>query len=271
MTKKTKRSKRKKSVITTSVSVDRYINLLNRQIFEQKYAEAVANGERLLNSLPQHAPQRVDVLAQLAIAHAMLQNFPQAYDILTEALTLDPKNADLLYNRSMVGRFTGRIGQSLYDIERAIELNTLSELHEKLSEALQLNLELAEKSMQLRGPNFTLDQLVEQEDHFQQGLKFMESGNWEEAGQAFQASIDMGDCLPQPWGNLGLCLMMQERYDEAESALKRAIAIDPKYTIAKNNLAALPEFRRTGPPDVIGINEPFRNVKMKQSLTFIRE
>ncbi len=31
----------------------------------------------------------------------------------------------------------------------------------------------------------------------------------------------MGDCLPQPWGNLGICLMMQERYDEAEAALKR--------------------------------------------------
>jgi hypothetical protein len=41
--------------------------------------------------------------------------------------------------------------------------------------------------------------------------------------------------------------MMQERYDEAEAALKRSLEIDPKYTLAKSNFAALPDFRRTGP------------------------
>jgi tetratricopeptide (TPR) repeat protein len=205
------------------------------------------------------------------MAHAMLQNFPQAYDILTEALTLDPNNADVLYNRCNVARFTGRIGQSLYDIERASELNTRSELKEKISNSLQLSRELVEKSIRLRGPDFTLTQLIEQEEHFQQGLKLMEARRWEESGQAFQATIDMGDCWPQPWGNLGICFLMQERYDEAEEALKRAIAMDPTYTIAKNNLEALPTFRRTGPPELVAMNEPFRQAKFKQSITFIRE
>jgi hypothetical protein len=65
--------------------------------------------------------------------------------------------------------------------------------------------------------------------------------------------------------------MMQERYDEAEVALQRALVIDPKYTIAKNNLAALPEFRRTGPPAMVALNEPFKTSKLKQSITFIEE
>ncbi len=99
----------------------------------------------------------------------------------------------------------------------------------------------------------------------------MEAGKGEEAQQAFQASIAMGDCLPQPWGNLGICLIMQERYDEAEAALRRALVIDPKYTLAKNNLAALPEFRRTGPPTMVALNEPFKHSKLKQSITFIKE
>ncbi|EFH89195.1 hypothetical protein Krac_10737 [Ktedonobacter racemifer DSM 44963] len=42
-----------------------------------------------------------------------------------------------------------------------------------------------------------VDQLIEQETLFQQGLLLMESGKKEEAGQAFQTSIAMGDCLPQ--------------------------------------------------------------------------
>src|SRR5713226_10697111 len=123
---------------------------------------------------------------------------------------------------------------------------------------------MAGESLKLRGPNFTLDQLIEQEDHFQNGLQLTEAGQWQEAKQAFQASIDMGDCLPQPWGNLGICLMMQERYDEAEAALKRALVIDPTYTLAKDNLALLADTRRTGLPDTVAINQPFKGSKLKQ-------
>ncbi len=128
-----------------------------------------------------------------------------------------------------------------------------------------------EKSIKLRGPNFTLDQLTEQEDLFQRGLKLMEASQWNEAEQAFQASIAMGDCLPQPWGNVGICLLVQEHYDEAEAALKRALVIDPHYIIAKNNLAMVSESRRIGPPEMVRIQEPFKDSKIKQSITFLKE
>ncbi len=271
MARKARPAKHRKSVITSSSSVDRYLELIGREMVQGKYSEAVVNCERLLNYLPQHAPQRVDALAQLGTAHAMLQNFPQAYEALTEALALNPQNADLWYNRSTTSCFTTRFGQALRDVERAIELNTRSDTTEKLAEALKACREMAEKSMKMRGPDFTLDRLIEQEELFQQGLKLMEGEKWEEAGQAFQTAIAMGDCLPQPWGNLGISFMMQERYDEAEEALKRAIAMDPTYTLAKNNLAALPQFRRTGPPQGVLLNEPFKHTKLKQTIQFIRE
>ena len=35
--------------------------------------------------------------------------------------------------------------------------------------------------MKERGPNFTLDQLIEQEDLFQRGLELMMEGKWGEA------------------------------------------------------------------------------------------
>jgi tetratricopeptide (TPR) repeat protein len=271
MSKKSKRSKHKNKLTPRPSQADQLFDLVGQQIFQGDYAEAVANCERLLNFLPQHAPMRVDVLAQLGIAQGMLQNFRQSYEALTEALSLNPNDGDLWFNRSMASSFTLRFGRALRDIERALELNTRSELVEKLDEALEFSRMMAEKSMELRGPDFTLDQLIEQEDLFQQGLKLMEAGKWEEAGQAFQASIDMGDCLPQPWGNLGISLMMQERYDEAEAALRRALVIDPEYTLARDNLATLPETRRKGPPDIVAINEPFKGSKLKQSITFIRE
>ncbi|HEY4034744.1 MAG TPA: tetratricopeptide repeat protein [Ktedonobacteraceae bacterium] len=271
MSKKAKQSKQKKKVTTSPSQADKLFDLAGQQIFRGNYTEAVANYERLLNYLPQHAPLRADVLGQLGVAHGMLQNFPQSYEALTQALALDPNNADLWFNRSMASGYTMRSGQALWDIERAIELKPRDELTEKIDKGLKLRRKIAEESMKLRGPNFTLDQLIEQEDLFQQGLKLMQASNWAEAEQAFEASIAMGDCLSQPWGNLGICLMMQECYDESEAALKRALVFDPEYTIAKDNLVALAQSREMGPPLGVKLNEPFKHSKLKQSITFIRE
>ena len=65
MSRKSKPSKQKKSVTTSLPQVDRYLDLIGQQIFQGNYSEAVSNCERLLNYLPRHAPQRVDVLAHL--------------------------------------------------------------------------------------------------------------------------------------------------------------------------------------------------------------
>ena len=135
MSRKSKPSKQKKSVTTSLPQVDRYLDLIGQQIFQGNYSEAVSNCERLLNYLPRHAPQRVDVLAQLGTAQGMLQNFPQSYEAFSEALALNPNDAGLWFNPSMASRFTLRFGRALRDVERAIELNTRSELAEQFAEA----------------------------------------------------------------------------------------------------------------------------------------
>src|SRR3989454_9967610 len=146
MSRKSKQSKHKKKFTASLSPVDKYLDLIGHQIFQGNYAEAVATCERLLNYLPRHAPQRADVLAQLGTAQAMLQNFPQSYEAFTEALALEPKNAELWFNRSTASRFVSRFGQALQDIERAIELNTRSELAEKFDKELQFGRKMAEES-----------------------------------------------------------------------------------------------------------------------------
>ncbi len=261
--KKSKPSKQKKSLGVNISQADRLFDFAGQQILREAYTGTVTNYERLLTFLPPYSPLLVDVLDQLRTAQALLQNFPQSYAAYTEALSFDPHNAALWLNRGMASRFTSRFGRSLRDYERAKELHIRPELAKKLEEELKFACEVAEKTRKLRGPDFTLDQLIEQEDLFQDGLQLTEAGERKEAEQAFQTSITMGDCLPQPWGNLGISLMMQKRYDEAEAALKRALVIDPRYTLAKSNLDALPEIRRTGPPARIDIRDPFKSSKLK--------
>jgi tetratricopeptide (TPR) repeat protein len=238
---------------------------------QQDYNEAIAICESLLSYLPQRSRQRVDVLDQLGSAQTMLQNFPQSYAIYTEALTLAPEDATLWFNRGMASRFTSRFGKSLRDYERAQQLNDRPDLIKSLEEELVVARKLAEESRQTRGPDFTLEQLIEQEDFFQDGLLLMDTGKWQEAEQAFQAAITMSDCLPQPWGNLGISLIAQKRYDEAEAALKRALAIDPHYTLAKENLELLPIIRETGQMPMFETVDPFKNARLKQPITYLEE
>ena len=181
MAKKSKQSKHKKIVTTSSSRADNLYSSIERQIVQGDYMEAIVNCERLLKFLPPHGQLRTDVLFQLGVACSMIQDYPRSYEIFTEVLVLEPDKADVWYNRSMSSRYTLRIGRALRDIERAIELNTRAELAKKFDEALKFNRELADKAMKLRGPDFTLDQLIEQEDLFQQGLKLVETGKWNEA------------------------------------------------------------------------------------------
>lgn len=210
--------------------------------------------------------ERAESLGYAGIAHSMLQQFDAIYNLLSEAVGLDSTDAYLWYNLGHACRFTTRIGQSLQCFERAVSLEESGEMAERFASAVQFSQEIAQHSLELRGEGFSLEQLIAQEEAFQQGTQKMAAGQWEAAEQIFQRVIEMGDCLPQPWGNLGISLMMQQRYDEAESAYRRALSIDSRYAIARRNLKMLPRIRRSGPPPFFQMSEPFE--KLKTSIEF---
>jgi tetratricopeptide (TPR) repeat protein len=160
MSKKSKQSKRKKSLITNPSQADKLFDLMGHQIFQGEYTEAIANGERLLRYLPQHTPLRADVLGQLGVAHGMLQNYAESYQAFTEALKISPNDAELWYNRGMASAFTSRFGQSLRDYERAAELHSITALTGELAKTLKVARKIVKESLKMRGPNFTLDQLI---------------------------------------------------------------------------------------------------------------
>lgn len=71
----------------------------------------------------------------------------------------------------------------------------------------------------------------------------------------------MDDYLPQPWVNLGISLVMQKRFDEAEAAYRRALEIDPGYGFARKNLENLS--RQRVDPDfdpIFKLTSPFEDV-----------
>jgi tetratricopeptide (TPR) repeat protein len=228
----------------------------------QDYDGAVSTCKRIFKYIPKKDRFYAEILGTMGMAYALQKKFEESYQTLSEAVRIAPEDSYLLYNRGLSARFTSRSGQSLRDFEQVATMKQDNMVASKIEEELAFARKIAEGEMQLRGIDFTLAQLIDQQELFQRGNQLSEQGKWTEAEEVFRKSIAMGDCLPQPWGNLGICLVMQGRYEEAEHAYKRALEIDPKYKHAKNNLATL-EYWRQHPderPEYM-ITSPFQDVK----------
>ncbi|HEX3642711.1 MAG TPA: tetratricopeptide repeat protein, partial [Ktedonobacteraceae bacterium] len=133
---------------------------------------------------------------------------------------------------------------------RAVELtkNEQSEMARRFASQLRESRQELQEAMQLHGATITLEQFAEREERFAQAVRLMKQEQWPEAEQLFRQLTETGARFAPYWGNLGVCLMVQRRYDEAEAALKQSLVIDSDYPFARDNLKRLPAIRRSKEP-----------------------
>jgi len=247
-----------------------WLSAAERQLMEKRYETVVRTARRFLRYVPEGSNPAGEAYHYLGVACLMLQDFDRAYEALSKAVAVFPEDATIWYNRASAARLTMRFGQAVRDLERALELGDTPGLRKKCEEDLAFVREIAQQEMAMRGPDFTLDDLIEQQELFQSALQLAKEKRWAEAERVLRRVIEMGDCHPQPWGNLAGCLIVQARYDEAEKALQRALEIDPDYDLARQNLALLPTIRQTGVQE-LQVRQPFEGKQLKRSITFSRE
>jgi tetratricopeptide (TPR) repeat protein len=153
----------------------------------------ISTTQRILRHTATSPEQRAAAPDYLGAAHLMLQHFDAAYAALSQALALTPDDAYLWYNRALASRFTMRFGQALRDLERAVALESDPLLAQKIAEELRVSRQMAERELAMRGRDFTLEQLLAQEEQFQRGVQQMAAEAWEQAEQTFRQVIAMGD------------------------------------------------------------------------------
>ena len=272
MSKKTQKAKQLRRKYFRSQHLEPHISHAQHQMLQGDFIGAINTCKPLLDYLPRKSPKRVEVLGLLGLAHGMLQHYEESYDLFTEAVALDPTNAELWYNHGLACEFTTRFAQATYSYERASKfLGTASgELSQKVAHALKMNRKQVEEAVKMYEGKITPTQYLELEKHFMHGMSMTRQSKWEEAEQAFRQLIDLGGRLPQYWGNLGVSLIMQLRYDEAEAALKQALEIDPSYPTALDNLAKLPEIRRAGGPLGMDVKDVSHEKNVTQVITFYK-
>lgn len=204
-----------------------------------QFERAIQLCSGVLSLAPARSLARAEVLNTLGAAQMMTQRYREAYETFSEAVQILPQDAYLWYNRGFASRYTMRFGQSLLDFEQAVAYEGSGDAAGQYREVAQQAAHLAQQYLQMRRPDFTLEQLIEQEELFQQAVQAMEAEQWGHAEEHLRRVIWMSDNLPQPWCNLGVCLMVQGNFAAAERALQRALALKPDYEHARENLAVL--------------------------------
>jgi lipoprotein NlpI len=265
-----KSQKKPKGWLVGKQQVDDLLEKVASQLAAQDYEGAVRTCKRILQYVSRKDKVRAETLGMMGMAYAIQKKFEESYQALSEAVQIDPEDSYLLFNRGLSARFTSRTGQSLRDFEQVRLMKKDAMVAERLEKELEFARKIAFSEMKLRGKDFSLDQLIEQQELFQHGNQLSNQGKWLEAEACFRRSIQMGDCLPQPWGNLGICLLMQNRFDEAEDAFRRALELDPDYEQAKLNFENL-DYWREHPDEkpLFTISSPFQEVKTE--ITFYQE
>jgi len=164
----------------------------------------------------------------------------------------------------------GRLAEMVRDFERAVELskNETSEMARKFAAQLRESRKELQEAMQLHEADITLEQYTQREENFAQAVRLMKQEKWSEAELMLRQLTETGARMPAYWGNLGVCLMTQLRYDEAEEAFKQALAIDPNYPFARDNLKRLPTIRRSKEPIKVKTINLAKGDDVKQSLAF---
>jgi tetratricopeptide (TPR) repeat protein len=280
MSKKSKRAKlgRPMKQLQQRPSASSQIQTHERLISHAQYAQQQMRGgdfagcirtcEPLLNSLPKHSEMRIEVLSLLGLAHGMLKHYQQSYDVFSEAIALDPTQAEFWYNHGMACHYMSRPAEMVRDFERAVELtkNDTSEMARRFALQLEESRQELQEAMEAHETDITFEQYLEREQRFTQALSLVRQDKWQEAERLFRQLTETGSRVPSYWGNLGVSLMMQFRYDEAEEALKQALAVDPDYSIARDNLKKVPELRRSKEPIGHKMINPYREEDVKQSL-----
>jgi tetratricopeptide (TPR) repeat protein len=249
------RSARSTSARLSPAQLSGLLDQGRRLLISGEHERAISILERALPHLPRNR-QRAEALSDLGMAYGLLKRDEESYRALLEATQITPDDVRIWYNFGQTCRGAGRLVQSLRAYERSAALNRDPRLASRIAKEVALARQLVETELSVRPPCFTVDNLLAQEDLFLAGVEEMVGRQWDRAADLFRQALALADTIPQLWGNLGICLLNLEQYDEAEAALRRALECDPDYDLARQNLAALAETRRSGGRPTVALRDP---------------
>ncbi|MDH3929743.1 MAG: tetratricopeptide repeat protein, partial [Deltaproteobacteria bacterium] len=205
----------------------------------RQYDEAIGAFSEAIELNPQYA----EAYRNRGLAWAKKGEFNQAISDYTKAVEMNPRDGQAYYNRGVAWTEKGDLEQAIADYNKAVEINPRDgQAHYNRGIAwsekgeFKRGLTDAKKALSLEPENKIFVGLVtalqakiasQGEDRFQQGLSFLEFGQYDEAIRAFSEAIELSPQYSEAYRNRGLAWAKKGEFDQAISDFTKAVEINP--------------------------------------------
>jgi len=197
----------------------------------------------------------------LGLVHMFSHRYEEGYAAFDKVVTMVDDDPDYWFNLGMAATMVDRSGRALQAFEHSLKLGGLER---EIRQIARENIKLLRQDVRANQREWvmgrSLDEYVHLEDLFHRGVAAMANNKLTIAVELFRECVAFNERHHQSWGNLGVCLIERGDYDEAEAALKQALALDPDYEIARGNLELLAQKRQEGTieTEIAIVNRPPR-------------
>lgn len=198
-------------------------------------AERFADAEAEVRKALEYAPNWPALHDNLGTICAEQGNYQDALMHYVQALRLDPKRPEVLYN---LGYFLLQNGLDTAHFFLEKTLDTDPNYPDAWRVMGEILYERGEISKSISSLGKAIQQKTEDtRARFKLSDIFWEQGDYHQSAQQleFILKIDSNDQIA--WHNLGLSAIMLEESERAETSLLKAIEIDPEYLLAHYHLA----------------------------------
>ncbi len=193
---------------------------------------------RLLRFVKAH-PEQAEGRSALGVCLLQLDDFVGAMRHLHEAARLEPDEPLHRWNLAAAAKQADRLGGAYLALRDYLGLRDEGDgANERRKEARSF-VRAYERMLRDTHPGVPLNDYLRGEELFARAYAALSEGRAEDAVTGFEAVVDLVPRHYPSWGNLGAAYLAAGRRADAQRCLKRALELNPDYTVARQNLALL--------------------------------
>lgn len=206
---------------------------------EQRFEEARAHLEALLREHPKHAM----AWSNLGVACENLKRFEEAEAAYRKAIEIEPDYADACFNLGNVCWATGKMQEAQAYYERAVSVNTRYAPAMNMLGKLHMEQERDEEAERWYKQSIEAEPVDNYHAFNGYSLLLRNQQRFDEAEVLVRKAIAVNPDFPDPYNSLGWVLNDNGKYAEAEQAFREGLRRNPDNRQLHSNLLMLLTYR----------------------------
>jgi len=195
--------------------------------------EAIKYFKKVLEIVPEHKL----ALFNLGNAYTRLGNYEEAVKYWRQVISIDPNFTRAHYNLGLVYEKLGRVSEAISELQIALSLVRISGGPTSLENRIKQELDRIQRvEMEKRGSTALSQEVSTQ---LQLGMILMKQGKYEEAEKAFRELLELAPDFAEGYLNLGIVYLRLGKMKEAEEHLKKALELQPDNPSAYFHLGSI--------------------------------